>query len=130
MADKYRVYAEDMDGRRRFIASAIADNGGRGLFDLYADECGDEEEIVIVLEEIAQAASIMGRKGGSAKSEAKTRANRNKGQGRKPGSGGLTELQREALSLKQQGLSTKQIGERMGRNTENVRQILARAAKK
>ena len=46
--ESYKVYAEDMDGNRRFIAESSADKGGNGLFDLYADECGDEEEIVIV----------------------------------------------------------------------------------
>ena len=49
--EKYKVYAEDMNGKRRFIDNAVADNGGRGLFDLYADECDDEEQIVIVLDE-------------------------------------------------------------------------------
>lgn len=49
--EKYRVYAEDETGKRRFIDNAVADNGGRGLFDLYADECDDEEQIVIVLDE-------------------------------------------------------------------------------
>jgi len=49
--EKYKVYAEDMNGKRRFLDKAIADNGGRGLFDLYADECDDEEQIVIVLDE-------------------------------------------------------------------------------
>lgn len=44
----YNVYAENMDGKRRFIAKARADRGGNGLFDLYADKCDDEEQIVIV----------------------------------------------------------------------------------
>jgi hypothetical protein len=47
---KYKVYAENIEGKRRFISYAIADRGGRGLFDLYASECGDEEEIVIIEE--------------------------------------------------------------------------------
>ncbi len=51
--DTYKVYAEDMDGTRRYIATAVADNGGRGLYALYADECGDEEQIVIVREEVS-----------------------------------------------------------------------------
>jgi DNA-binding CsgD family transcriptional regulator len=76
------------------------------------------------------AASILGRKGGSAKSEAKTRANKNKGQGRPPGSGGLTALQREAYELRSQGLSIREIAQRMGRNPENVRQLVSRAATK
>jgi hypothetical protein len=41
------VYAENMDGKRRFIAKARADRGGNGLFDLYADKCDDEEQVVI-----------------------------------------------------------------------------------
>lgn len=45
---QYKVYAEDMDGKRRYLAAARADKGGNGLFDLYADECSDEEQIVIV----------------------------------------------------------------------------------
>jgi hypothetical protein len=47
--EKYNVYVEGMDGKRRFLDNAIADNGGRGLFDLYADECDDEEQVVVVL---------------------------------------------------------------------------------
>lgn len=46
-ARMYNVYAEGMDGKRRFIAKARADRGGNGLFDLYADKCEDEEQIVI-----------------------------------------------------------------------------------
>ena len=49
--EKYKVYAEDMNGKRRFLDKVVADNGGRGLFDLYADECDDEEQIVVVLDE-------------------------------------------------------------------------------
>jgi hypothetical protein len=45
---KYAVYAEDMDGKRRLLDYATANQGGRGLFKLYADECGDEEEIIIL----------------------------------------------------------------------------------
>ena len=51
--EKYRVYAEDMDGNRRLIDTAWADNGGNGLFDLYADDCDDEEQIIIVSDEDA-----------------------------------------------------------------------------
>jgi hypothetical protein len=47
--EKYNVYAEDLDGNRRYLDTAMADNSGNGLFSLYADECGDEEQIVIVL---------------------------------------------------------------------------------
>ncbi len=53
--DKYNVYAEDMDGKRRFISKASANNGGRGLYDLYADECADDEQIVIVREDVSNA---------------------------------------------------------------------------
>lgn len=45
---KYAVYAENLDGERRFLDHCTSDNVGRGIFDLYADECGDEEEIVVV----------------------------------------------------------------------------------
>lgn len=49
MADLYSVFAEDLDGNRRFINKAYAGNGGNSLFDLYANECdGDGEQIVIV----------------------------------------------------------------------------------
>ena len=78
MEDKYLVYAEDIDGKRRFIDCAIANNGGRGLFDLYADECEDEEQIVIK-SEVSEAATTLGRKGGSVKSEKKTAASRANG---------------------------------------------------
>ena len=46
--EQYKVYAEDENSKRRYLGKAIADKGGNGLFDLYADECGDEEQIVIV----------------------------------------------------------------------------------
>lgn len=45
---KFKIYAEDMDGKRRFIEEALAADNGNGLFDLYADECADDEQIVIV----------------------------------------------------------------------------------
>ena len=46
-ADKYTVYAEDMDGNKRYLGECYAANSGNGIYDLYADECGDEEQIVI-----------------------------------------------------------------------------------
>lgn len=79
--------------------------------------------------------SAIGRKGGSAKSEAKTKAareNAKKGgypKGR-PRNTGLTALQRQAWDLRQQGLGIKDIAAQMGRQSENVRQLLARAASK
>ena len=73
----YRVYAENMDGERRLLDTARADNGGRGLFDLYADDCGDKEEVVIV--EVINTAATLGRKGGKTKSEAKSAAARENG---------------------------------------------------
>jgi len=72
---KYAVYAENMDGKRRFIENAISDNIGRGLFDLYADECGDEEEIVIVPVETSAAAAALG----SIKSDKKAATSRENG---------------------------------------------------
>lgn len=48
MSGLYRVYAENLEGEKRFLSKAIANNNGNGLFDLYADECGDEEEVSIV----------------------------------------------------------------------------------
>lgn len=57
----YKVYAEDMDGKRRYIGKAKADRGGNGLFELYSGECGDEEQIVIVPEWVSAAAAAMGR---------------------------------------------------------------------
>jgi DNA-binding CsgD family transcriptional regulator len=82
------------------------------------------------IDPVAAAASKLGRKGGSVRSEAKTQANKHKGQGRPPGSGSLTALQREAYELRQQGLSIREIAQRMGRNPENVRQFVSRAATK
>jgi hypothetical protein len=43
----YRVYAEDLDGHRRYLDTVKSDNMGTGIFELYANECGEEEEIVI-----------------------------------------------------------------------------------
>lgn len=72
---EYKVYAENIDGKRRLIGNAMADRGGNGLFDLYADECGDEEQIVIVPAKLSAAASAMGR----AKSERKATSSRANG---------------------------------------------------
>ena len=45
----YKIFAEDVtDQSRRYIGKAFADKGGQGLYALYADECDDQEEIVIV----------------------------------------------------------------------------------
>lgn len=55
-----------------------------------------------------------------------SRANGLKG-GRPKGSGELTPLQREALELRQQGLKIKEIAAKMGRQPENIRQLLGRA---
>ena len=75
---KYAVYAENLDGERRFLAHCIADNVGRGIFDLYDDECGDEEEIVIVPIEESPGA-VLGKKGGSVRSDKKTTSSRENG---------------------------------------------------
>lgn len=45
---RYKVFAEDLDGVRRHLADCEGDNNGTGIHDLYADECNDDEEIVIV----------------------------------------------------------------------------------
>ena len=52
--DLYMIYAEDMDGNRRFLGKARANNGGNGLFDLYADECADDEEAAIIRQDGAR----------------------------------------------------------------------------
>jgi hypothetical protein len=50
----YKVYAEDVveaaEGHivRRFLGKCEGTDTGSGIFDLYADECDDQEEIVIV----------------------------------------------------------------------------------
>jgi len=69
----YKVFAENVvDAARgvktqRFIAYCEGTNTGSGIHDLYADECGDEEEIVIYPAD----AAALGRKGGSVKSPRK-----------------------------------------------------------
>lgn len=69
---------------------------------------------------------------GSRTSEKKAEASRRNAQlgGRPKGSGGLTDLQRQAWDLRQQGLMIKEIAARMGRQPENIRQLLARAQNK
>ena len=52
--DLYMVYAENMDGNRRLLGKSRANNGGNGLFDLYADDCEDDEEVVIVRQDDKQ----------------------------------------------------------------------------
>ena len=75
---RYNVYAEDVtDKSRRYLGKAVGDNIGKGLFDLYADECGNMEEIIIVPVEMS--ASEIGRKGGQAKSDRKAAAVRENG---------------------------------------------------
>lgn len=74
----YKVYAEDViDKTRRYLGEAVGDNIGKGLFALYADECSDMEEVVIV--PVGLSAAEMGRKGGSAKSDRKTASSRENG---------------------------------------------------
>ena len=68
----------------------------------------------------------------SPKKAAASRENAKKGgypKGR-PRSIGLTALQQQAYDLRQQGLKIKEIAARMGRQPENVRQLLARAQNK
>lgn len=94
-----------------------------------------ERDLKDIEEQLSSAASILGRKGGRAKSEAKAKAareNAKKGgwpKGR-PRNTELTDLQRQALDLRQQGLSIREIAARMDRQPENIRQLLARAASK
>ncbi len=75
--------------------------------------------------------SIMGMIG-SITSPRKSEASRRNGRlgGRPPGSGGLTLLQRQVLDLRRRGLSVREIAHQLGRRPENVRQILARIARK
>ena len=44
----YKVYAESYDGRRRYIDTSRSNGLGSGLFDLYQDDCNDDEDIVII----------------------------------------------------------------------------------
>jgi len=79
----------------------------------------------------AQAAAVLGSIS-TPKKTAAARENAKKGgypKGR-PRNTGLTALQRQALDLRQQGLSIREIAARMGRQPENVRQLLARARNK
>ena len=77
------------------------------------------------------AAAILG-KSRTPKKTAAARINAKKGgypKGR-PRNTGLTALQQQAYDLRQQGLKIKEIAARMGRQPENVRQLLARAQNK
>ena len=68
---------------------------------------------------------------GSAKSPRKAESSRANGaKGGRPRNTGLTALQRQAWDLRQQGLGIKDIAAQMGRQPENVRQLLARAQNK
>jgi len=44
---RYKVLAENMSGKQRFIGFCIGHDFPKGVFDLYADECEDDEEIVL-----------------------------------------------------------------------------------
>ena len=43
----YKVYAENMDERRRYLDTVVSDDLGNGIFNLYADEIDDDEQVVI-----------------------------------------------------------------------------------
>jgi DNA-binding CsgD family transcriptional regulator len=88
---------------------------------LNPDEVRDEMSLVSVMSRL-----------GSRTSEKKAAASRKNAQlgGRPKGSGGLTDLQRQAWDLREQGLSINEIGIRMDRQPENIRQLLARAQNK
>ena len=58
------------------------------------------------------------------------KARANGAKGGRPRNTGLTALQRQAWDLRQQGLGIKDIAAQMGRQPENVRQLLARVASK
>jgi len=74
----------------------------------------------------------LGRKGGSAKSPKKAAASRKNALlgGRPKGSGSLTPLQKQALDLKQSGMTIREIAQAMDRQPENIRQLVARAENK
>jgi len=77
------------------------------------------------------AAAILGKSRTPKKTDA-ARINAKKGgypKGR-PRNTGLTALQQQAYDLRQQGLGIKDIAAQMGRQPENVRQLLARAQNK
>lgn len=66
---------------------------------------------------------------GSIRTEKKARSSRANGLkgGRPKGATELTPLQREALELRQSGLKIREIAAKMGRQPENIRQLVARA---
>ena len=47
----YKVYAQNLDGQKRYLGKVLSDDLGKGIFDMYADECEDEEEVVIVADD-------------------------------------------------------------------------------
>ncbi len=44
---KAGVYAEGMDGKRRFLGTVIYDNAARAM-QLYEDECSEWEQIILI----------------------------------------------------------------------------------
>lgn len=81
--------------------------------------------------DMSLAAAVLGKSRSPKKTDAARKNARLGGwpKGR-PRSTGLTALQQQAWDLRQQGLKIKEIAARMGRQPENVRQLLARAASK
>lgn len=75
----YNVYAEDYEGKRRFLGKCEGTNTGAGIFKLYAGECSDIEEVVIEQTEESKAAAILGRKGRKVNSPAQQEAARTNG---------------------------------------------------
>lgn len=86
--ETYRVYAENLITKhRRFITEAEEVDPRvcgvapiSSLISLYAQECKSQEKIILVSKKISEAAALLGKKGGSVSSEAKTLANRAKGE--------------------------------------------------
>ena len=75
----YNVYAENETGARRYIAQCVGDNTGKGVLELYADECRDGEEIVIEQAPESKAAATLGAKGRAVNSPAQQDAARANG---------------------------------------------------
>jgi DNA-binding CsgD family transcriptional regulator len=89
------------------------------------------DEVHAEMSPVKSAAALLGSRT-SEKKKVASRANAKLGgypKGR-PRGNDLTPLQQQILDLRRQGLSVREIAERTERNPENVRQVLARVARK
>ena len=80
--------------------------------------------------DMSLAAAVLGKSRSPQKTAARLNAKKGGWPKGRPRNTGLTALQQQAYDLRKQGLKIREIAREMGRQPENVRQLLARAQNK